>query len=443
VSVSDFYKWRHAYHFTSLWNLESVIDNGLLSTNRKIAGGVGHLDVANQEIQRRRKTMAIPGVQDRYVHDYVPFYFAKRTPMQIAVLNKKNVDQELLVYFAISLKIIDDRPGAFFTNASANTEILPEFYAASQSDKLSCLNWAIIDRWKWTYSDDDERHQKMAELLVPDHVSSNEISYIVTWDESIAEYVKKCFFEKGVACPDIVHDEMHYFTNRGDGSSIITGPYFLKENFEEAVNFIVSNQNFQTKFPNLESALYAIRASFDSIRELADVDGLGAGYGPHRDDVGTHSRRVAGLVLSTPEYRELNSQDQMILELAAYLHDIGKGPKSRWVGSYMDKADNNHANKSLPMLKRILTQDIGSLSRDSIRKLVMLVTYDDLLGDIAAKGRDPKQFFEIITCESDVNMLVALSKSDIGSISQMWLNDSSQRIGQLQVDGLNFLRGAR
>jgi hypothetical protein len=73
----------------------------------------------------------------------------------------------------------------------------------------------------------------------------------------------------------------------------------------------------------------------------------------------------------------------------------------------------------------------------------MLVTYDDLLGNIAAKGRDPKQFFEIITCESDVNMLVALSKSDIGSISQMWLNDSSQRIGQLQVDGLNFLRGAR
>lgn len=62
----------------------------------------------------------------------------------------------------------------------------------------------------------------------------------------------------------------------------------------------------------------------------------------------------------------------------------------------MTKADNDHAAKSLPMLKRILTEDIGGLSEESVRKIVTLVTYDDLIGDIVARDRDEKQLVDII-----------------------------------------------
>jgi hypothetical protein len=109
----------------------------------------------------------------------------------------------------------------------------------------------------------------------------------------------------------------------------------------------------------------------------------------------------------------------------------------------MDKADNNHARKSLPMLERILTQDIGGLSKDAIRKLVMLVTYDDLLGDIAANGRDKQQLFDIVKCESDANMLAALSRADIGAINQWWLFNTTARIEQLKNEAIAFLRGVR
>ena len=76
-------KGRFIYHFTSLNNLESIISEGLLSTNLKIDNGVVHENIANNEIQERRKTMKVTCGPQGVVHDYVPFYFAKRTPMDV------------------------------------------------------------------------------------------------------------------------------------------------------------------------------------------------------------------------------------------------------------------------------------------------------------------------------------------------------------------------
>lgn len=436
------YSFRFAYHFTSLHNLESALENGLLSTNQKNLRKINHFNIAEAGIQGRRGLMSVTGSNGKYVHDYVPFYFAKRTPMLMAVLHKKNVDQQFIICFAVSLNIIDRRPGVFFTDASANTDIPPDFYKSSDYASLDKLNWNIIDSQRWKYPDDDERHQKMAELLVPESVLMREIDHIIVWNDSIGQCVRNCFTEKNIPCPTIKVDPWHYYSDPSDRRhSLITGPFFLKKEFEETIENITKGRLAQTKYLSLEAALIAIRNDFNSIKELADIDGLRADYGPHKDDVGTHSRRVANLVIQSPEYYELDTHNRMILEVAAYLHDIGKGPKSRWDDSHMKTADNNHARKSLPMLERILTQDIGSLPIDSIRRLIMLVTYDDLLGDIAANGRDRQQLFDIITCETDVNMLVALSRADIGAINQQWLINTHATIERLRAESFEFLRG--
>lgn len=444
MSIPDHYKHRHAFHFSSIENLESILNSGLLSTNRKNNFGINHVNVAEVGIQNRRSSMIVPGSGNRTVHDYVPFYFAQKTPMQLAVLHKKNVDQQFIIYFAVPISILESRQGVYFTDASANTDIPPAFYPASDSASLDKLNWQVIDSLKWAYPQENERHQKMAELSVPDSVSTSEISYIVVWNESIAEAVKQMFASKGIWCPRVVVNTYHYYTDPQDHSySLVTGPFFLKQEFEQTVERIFVTQSQNKKFPDMGNALASIKQNFSSIKELGDIDGLAANYGPHSDDVGTHSKRVAGLVVNSPEYQALYAQDKIILELAAYFHDIGKGPKTRWANSFMDKADNNHARKSLPMLERILTQDIGGLSNDAIRKLVMLVTYDDLLGDIAANGRDKQQLFDIVTCESDVNMLAALSRADIGAINQGWLFNTTARIEQLKNEAIAFLRRVR
>lgn len=417
-SLSD----RFAYHFTLIDNLESIIDSGILCTNLKNKLGVSHTNVAAESIQSRRSTMLVPCSSGKFVHDYVPFYFSKKTSMQLGVINKKNIDQPLLIYFAIPIDTICSVAGAVFSDASANTELPPNFYDSSRVDMLGTLNWEAIDSKKWGCPSDEFRHQKMAELLIPDRVGIEQVSHIIVWNDWVKEEVEKIFINKGVVAPTIKFDDAHYYINFYDKGrlSIVTGPKHLKHLFEEAVKDIESNQKTLTTYSGLTQALSAIASNFCVIKELADIEGLKASYPPHTDEVGVHSRKVASALTSFQEYIDLSQHDKDIVRLAAYMHDIGKGPKTRWDCCEMNRADNDHAVKSLPMLKRILTEEIGNLSPEDIRKIVMLVTYDDLVGDIVAKGRDESQLNEVVTCENDINMLVALGKADMQSINALW-----------------------
>lgn len=413
---------RFAYHFTLFDNLESIIDSGIMCTNLKKKRGVNHISIAEESIQSRRSTMSIPHAPGKVVHDYVPFYFSKKTSMQLGVINKKNIDQPLLLYFAIPIEAVCNIPDTVFSDASANTDVPPNFYNSSDADKLHGLNWEAIDSKKWGCPSDEFRHQKMAELLLPERVGLDQISYIVVWNDWIKEEVGKVFAKKGITPPAIRFDDEHYYLNfyEGGRKSIVTGPRFLKHLFEEAVDYIKSNQRTDPTYTGLTQALTAIVSDFCTIKELADIEGLKASYPPHFDEVGVHSRKVVNALTSIQEYINLSQHDKDLVRLAAYFHDIGKGPKSRWKVCEMERADNDHAVKSLPMLQRILTEEIGNLTAEDIRKVVMLVTYDDLIGDIVAKDRDEKQLTEIVTSENDINMLIALSKADMQSINAVW-----------------------
>ncbi|OQS33987.1 DarT ssDNA thymidine ADP-ribosyltransferase family protein [Chromobacterium haemolyticum] len=445
MAVPAHHRFRNAYHFTLLDNLKSIIDNGILSTNKKIALKIMHVNVAEEGIQKRRALMKIPSENDRYVHDYVPFYFAKKTPMQLAVLHKKNVDQQFIIYFSVPILLLETRPGAYFTSASANTEIPPNFFHGNnQSHQLDSLDWQTIDSNRWKYDDDDQKHRKMAELLLPDHVPLCAVNQIITWNSSISDYVRRIFKNKRIVAPNVVEaGGEHYYCEPGNwNESLVTGPHFLKRFFDETVSDVVSFQRqVMPKFQSLGDALHAIHINFAAIKELEEIDGLGANYGPHNEDVGAHTRRVAGLVVNSPEYNQLDVTHREALEIAAYLHDIGKGPKTRWHNNFMARADEEHPKKSLPMLKRILTEDLPVLSPDLVRKIVMLVTYDDLLGEIVAKGRNKSQLFDIVTSPEDINMLVALSKADIGSLNQTWLAQVSDGIDNLRNEALQRLQG--
>jgi hypothetical protein len=434
MSIPNNIKGRYAYHFTLIDNLESIIDKGLLCTNLKNERGISHENIAEHGIQGRRSTMPVPCSGGNFVHDYVPFYFSKKTSMQLGVINKKNVDQPLLIYFAIPIEFIEKKAGVVFSDASANTDTPPNFYNVSSTNMLDSLNWAAIDDKKWGCPSHEYRHQKMAELLIPSSIQISEVSYIVVWNKWKKEEVEKIFQAKGIQPPIIKYDGDHYYINFYDGGrkSIVTGPRFLKDKVDQTISDICESTSGPKKYGSIRASLDAIARDFSSIKELGDIDGLRASYGPHTDDVGTHSRKVAAGLTQLREYNELSDEDKDIVLLSAYFHDIGKGPKSRWGKAGMTKADNDHAVKSLPMLKRILTEDIVGLNEESIRKIVTLVTYDDLIGDIVAKGRDEKQLVDVIENENDLKMLIALAKADMNSINLTWVMIHNQSIEALK-----------
>src|SRR5690625_3615100 len=94
------------YHITHISNLESIIKQGSLWSHAQIKEHTIHyIDVANHDIQSRRERTKIPVGAGGYLHNYVPFYFAPRSPMLYA-LKMQPIPQDDIVYFMTNTQAI-------------------------------------------------------------------------------------------------------------------------------------------------------------------------------------------------------------------------------------------------------------------------------------------------------------------------------------------------
>jgi len=437
---------KYFYHFTHIENLESILKNGLLSTNEKIRQGISHIDIANESIQDRRSEMDVTCFPNGKVHDYVPFYFTTANPMLLGLVNRKNIDQPLIIFFAVSIEKILEK-SVIFTDASANTSIPPNFY--NDSNDLGKLNWNIIDKTSWGSNDDNERHQRMAEVLVYKEVRLDWIESIIVYNESIKEFVVEKFNDLGIRMPYITYQPYNgryfYFTkfffNDRKNETLVTGPYLLKSKFDTLVNNTLENRQtiISPRFQNIEDAITKIKNDFCIIEELEGIYQLETINEVHSENVSDHTLKVVNnLEVSNEYYSNLSENDKQIVKFSAYLHDIGKGPKSKWEDG-KQQAYADHPADAIPMLERILSEDFESLSKYEIRKICLLVVYHDLIGDIIGKGRSKKELFNLIKDENELNMLIALSLADVLAIDPSWYMNIFLKIPNLKREILREL----
>ena len=74
------------FHITTIANLPAIFAAGaLLSKNAGAAAGIDYQNIAHQGAQGARAGRAVPNPPGGVVHDYVPFYFAPRSPMLSAI----------------------------------------------------------------------------------------------------------------------------------------------------------------------------------------------------------------------------------------------------------------------------------------------------------------------------------------------------------------------
>jgi len=99
-------KSKLLYHITHIDNLDSIIKQGKLWSHAQIKQHtLGYQDMANENVQSRRRHTKIPISKDCYLHDYVPFYFAPRSPMLYS-LKMQPIPQNDIIYFMTSIKTI-------------------------------------------------------------------------------------------------------------------------------------------------------------------------------------------------------------------------------------------------------------------------------------------------------------------------------------------------
>jgi hypothetical protein len=426
-----------AFHFVHLDNLESLVPHGLLSCNEQLRRKIAHRSIALAGIQHRRATMAVTAGPGGVVHDYVPFYFCKRSPMLLHVLNAKNVDQQLLAYLCLPITIIEHQ-ACVFTDSSANRNDPPNFF--DDPARLDKLNWPEINSLKWKSASETLKQQKMAELLVHARLEFAAIPRIVVWNDSIADIVRKILDDCGCRHPEIGFDSRHYFTKYPSNTleSLVTGPYFIQRDYRDTVKRTLDGINKAKKptFPKLHALRDALRNNISCVAEMAELEGLFTSNPMHGDHLGEHTRIVVAKLLGLPEFKALGPTDQLLTELGAYFHDVGKGPKARWAskgGKYA--VDPDHPLAALPVLERILTQDVGEMKPRSARVLCKLVCYHDLVGDILGRNRDEAQLIDIVDDERELDMLIALAKADVLAVRPDWWDDAAARSLRERVRG--------
>lgn len=431
MSIADEHKWRYIFHFTDIHNLDSIIKNGLLCTNVKNDKGIRHRNIANMTIQERRANMDVPVSPGGKVHDYVPFYFSSVNPMLLRKLNDKNVDQQDLIYLCVKIQRLDGGD-AVFTDASANTITPPAFYKDVQD--LDKLDWRVIDDKKWGVGSDEYRHKKMAEALIHNMVDISEIDAILVFNESVKNDVKRVFEENNVKSPAIIFDgdvrlkNYHFYYTKffiatQQYDSLVTGPATLLSYYKRLLkNIKKQRQKLNKSYPHktLKELIEALEEDFDVIPELKNVEDLLQDYPSHNDTVGDHTRGVVAEMKKQVYYNKALDEKKNILLLSAYLHDIGKGPKNKWKEGIMNRAYPDHPADAVPMLLRILTEEIETLTDEEIRQVCMLVIYHDIVGDCMMKGREKQQILDIIESEDDLDMLFAISVADAKAVKEDW-----------------------
>lgn len=160
------------HHITHIENLPLILSSGgLIAKNRLRQQQINYLDIAYEGIQDRRSRTPVPCGAGGVLHDYVPFYFAPRSPMLCAIHNGRVASytkgQKPVIHLVVEAEAIEAENIAFaFTDGHA-VMVYSEFYNDLQALEF-VIDWNIMkdNYWADTPEDGDRKRRRQAEFLV-------------------------------------------------------------------------------------------------------------------------------------------------------------------------------------------------------------------------------------------------------------------------------------
>jgi len=184
------------YHITDKKNLPGILaQNGLYSKNKEKELPAAPVSIAYEGIQQRRAETEVPIHPFGTLHDYVPFYFAPRSPMLYAI-HKRMIkgytgSQQDIIYLISKVQIMEANHIPYvFTDGHA-IMALSEFY--NQSSDLGKIDRQIMKETYWndTEQDGDRKRRRQAEFLVKDFLPLHLLKGIAVKDMETETNVKK------------------------------------------------------------------------------------------------------------------------------------------------------------------------------------------------------------------------------------------------------------
>ena len=156
------------YHITHIGNLSYILNSKeLIAFNRLKQQQTKYTNIAYQTIQDQRSGISVPCASRGVLHDYVPFYFAPRSPMLCSIYHKKGKSyQDNVIHLVCEAEKIQASNLTFaFTDGHA-IMAYSDFY--DDLKDLSKIDWQIMKAkyWNDTDQDGDRKRRRQAEFLV-------------------------------------------------------------------------------------------------------------------------------------------------------------------------------------------------------------------------------------------------------------------------------------
>jgi hypothetical protein len=188
---------RYVYHFTHMDNIHQIYADGAIYADTVIANGSqSPIECADQGIKSRRRTMPVKVAPYGFVADYVPFYFAPRSPMMYSIA-RGNVSTfegsaDELVYLVTTIRAVQDS-GIPWVKCDGNCATLTTDHYDDWAQGEAAIDWNVMQAriWKNTDEDGDRKRRRSAELLVHQAFPIHLVSGIIVKTGSIGQAIRQ------------------------------------------------------------------------------------------------------------------------------------------------------------------------------------------------------------------------------------------------------------
>lgn len=214
------------FHITAIANLKAICNTGaLVSNNLGKLAGIDYQNIAHRGAQGARAMRSVPNPPGGVIHDYVPFYFAPRSPMLSAIENGKVVDchwrQSDIIHFETTVDRVaqDGKPFVFFDRNAT----LPYSQVYTSLAHLDQVAWDLffeppqLDGYCKYFLDRpsiarhaDRMERRQAEFLVKDQVPLEQFTKIGVIDHNRAAEARIILDAAGVKLPIEVKPEWYF-----------------------------------------------------------------------------------------------------------------------------------------------------------------------------------------------------------------------------------------
>ena len=193
------------YHITHRSNLASIVEPGMLFANSEIPDErKEYSTIAHETIQDQRATTPVPCGPGGVLHDYVPFYFAPRSPMLCAIAYGRVPscpNQADVVHLVAAAEEVRDAGLGFAYTDGHGIMVITEFY--DDLAQLDNVDWELMEAkyWSDTHEDGDRKRRRQAEFLVHESMPWHMIKEVVVMNGSVEQEVRETLVSIGDATP--------------------------------------------------------------------------------------------------------------------------------------------------------------------------------------------------------------------------------------------------